>query len=66
MGQIEKDTIVWVETVYDACMIFATILVVKDKNDDMIGLALYNQFDQGSKLNSVQKAFPKGQKIGVK
>ena len=49
-----------------ACMIDAVTLTVKDRNGQIIVLALYNQLSQSTKLSKIQKIFPKGVHIGVK
>jgi len=41
--EIEKDTILWVKTISNPCQIVAVIIIVEDKNKEVISLSLYNQ-----------------------
>jgi len=68
-GRITKDSIVWVKTSYDACMISSRnhiSLIVEDKNNYNMPLTLYSSVDQRATLEYVQKLFPKGVLIGIK
>ena len=42
------------------------MLIVEDKNKDVVSLALYNHIQVPTHLIELNKMFPKGIKIGVK
>ena len=68
--EIQKDTVVWVKTIAEACRHISgassVILAVEDKKGNPQMVFLHNQLDRAAKLAEVQKQFPKGKKFGIK
>ena len=63
---IQKDTILWVKTITAPTQIAAVILIIEDKNEDVMTICLYNQIDRNKKFIELLKIFPAGVTIGIK
>ena len=63
VGNIFENSFIWVQTVMKAVLMNDLILVVQDKNKDVVSLTLYN-----NTLNQeeIEKYFPKGVKFAIK
>jgi hypothetical protein len=65
-NKIEKDTIIWLKTIASPYQLASVMLIVEDKDGDVVSLALYNQMKAPTHLIELNKIFPKGVKLGVK
>ena len=58
-GEIEDNTIVWVKTITDPCIVGASlILVVEDKNSQVLPLVLNNHVSEDTKFERLKKDYP--------
>ena len=66
MGQVEKDTILWVQTITKSCFTVCIELLVEDQSKNVIPLGLYNYVNKNIKLNQLNQMFYKGIQFGIK
>ena len=66
VGEIQKDTILWGKIKRSPCVHDALILLVQDKNRELISVLLYNQIEKEKKRVELDKIFPLLTEIGIK
>ena len=65
-GDIYLDSILWAKTIAPAYQIAGVMLVVEDKNQDVIQINLHNQVRRHTSFEELNQMIPEGTKIGIK
>ena len=66
VGEVGKDTIMWVKTIVDPLLINSLTIIVEDKNKEAMSLGLYNQISKDASHEELFKMFPNGTEFGIK
>ena len=65
-GHTDFDTILWAKTITPAYQIAGVMLVIEDKNQDVIQINLHNQVKMHTPFEELNKMIPIGTEIGIK
>ena len=66
VGEIQKNTIMWVATISPACYVASVMVVVEDKDKKAISLNMYDDVTKHMKFEQLSKVFPEGLVLGIK